>query len=177
MSKYYSLLILSFLLSNAYAIQIQPIVGFEKVQKSTPSEHSRSRLIYGARLLVGPKILSVETEVTTGHDSETFAAQNLTIKETAYNGMLGLRSSFDLLLLNFYVRAGGHIRKRETETTTNGVMVKETPASYVSPYAGGGISIGAGPLQAIAGVTAIFIGKPASSDIEYQYTLGLGLGF
>ncbi|MDH4467670.1 MAG: hypothetical protein QE271_06385 [Bacteriovoracaceae bacterium] len=131
----------------------------------------------GLVLLIGPKALSLETEFTTGKDSVNFSEQNLSIKETVYNGMLGLRSSFSLLVLDFHIRAGGHIRKRELETTTNGVAVKETPSSYVSPYAGGGVSIGMGPLQGNAGVTAIFIGRPNSSDIEYQYTLGLGLGF
>lgn len=162
--------------SMASAIELQPIVGYEQTQKSYPSPHTESRLIYGARLLVGPKIFSLETEFTTGKDSESFPDQDLTIKETAYNGMLGIRSGVNLGFIDVHLRAGGHLRKRKIETTEDGVLTVEKPATYLSPYAGAGATLGSGPIRGTAGVTAIFIGKPQANDVEYQYTLGIGLG-
>ncbi len=176
-------LILSFILlalissKQLFALEIHPIIGYEKVQRSYPVDHSNSRLIYGARLIVGPSLLSVEAEATTGQDKKNFPDQNLTLKETVYNGMLGLRSSVNLALINVYVRAGGHIRKTEREVTENNITTKTTPASYVSPYAGVGFYVGPGPIKIHAGVTAIFTGRPQSDGVEYQYTAGLRLGF
>lgn len=174
----YTYLVLGlFLTAKVHALEFQPIIGFEKVNRSYPVEHSKSHFIYGARLIVGPKILSVEAEATTGQDSESFPDRNLTIKEKVYNGMLGLRSGMDISILNIYVRAGGHIRKTEIEKTENNVTTNETPSAYVSPYAGAGLYIGPSALKLHAGITAIFTGHPQSDDIEYQYTLGASIGF
>lgn len=166
-----------FFLPTLYALEFHPIIGYEKVHKTYPTEHTNSRLIYGLRVLVGPKILSAEIEGTTGEDTETFPDQNIKVKEKVYNGMLGLRSGVDLGLLSVFARAGGHVRKQEVEKTENGVTTIEKPSARISPYAGAGLMFGSGPLKANAGVTAIFTDRPNNGDIEYQYTLGLGLGF
>jgi hypothetical protein len=170
-------ILISLYKNQSYGIEIHPIIGYEKVQRSYPVDHSSSRLIYGARLIVGPSLLSVEAEATTGQDKKDFPNQNLTLKETVYNGMLGLRSSVNLAFINVYARAGGHIRKTEREVTENNVTTKTEPASYVSPYAGAGLYVGPGPIKVHAGVTAIFTGRPKSDDVEYQYTAGLRIGF
>lgn len=174
---YSSIAILLLSINLVYSLEFQPIVGYEQVHKSYPVERTKSRFIYGARVLVGPKILSLEAEGTTGRDSESFPDRNLILKEKVYNGMLGLRSSVSLPFINAYVRAGGHVRKKEIEKTENGVITNEKPASYLSPYAGAGIYVGPSPLKLHAGVTAIFTGKPQSDDVEYQYTLGASIGF
>lgn len=159
--------------SKSY-LTIGPIVGYERVQKISPTPHTKDRLVYGVRALYGPPLLSAEAEVTQGKDSESFPERDLTIKETATTAQLGLRSNFfRTKILTTYLRAGGHARKSEIETTEAGVTTKSEPAIRISPYAGAGLGINLmNKFTLNLGITAIFTGKPKGSDREYQTTLG-----
>lgn len=174
-----TLLILSFNLSaqNKDYFSISPIVGYERVQKVEPTPHTKSRLIYGVRASYGPPIFAAEAEITRGSDDENFPDRNLTIEETATNAMLGVRSSFNIAsALRWYVRGGGHARKREITRTQDEVTTEQDPAVYVSPYAGSGLNINLfNKLTLNAGITVIFTGEPKGSDHEYQTTLGFGI--
>ncbi|WP_372656287.1 hypothetical protein [Halobacteriovorax sp.] len=170
-----SLLFPSALLANTKGnLTIGPIVGYERVQKISPTQHTKDRLIYGVRAVYGPPLLSAEAEVTQGKDTESFPDQDLTIKETATSAMVGLRSNFlRTKVLTTYIRAGGHARKSEIETTEAGVTTTREPAVTISPYAGAGLSVNLlNKFRLNLGVTGIFTGKPKGSDREYQTTLG-----
>ena len=168
------LLLIPFSGSSAASAQFEPIVGYERVQKFEPTARTKERLIFGGRGSYGVPLLSAELEVTRGNDTEDFPSRNLTIEETATNVMLGLRSRvYHGSIFRFYLRGGGHARKREIERTENGVTTEREPAVFVSPYAGTGIRMELNNmLELNAGVTAIFTGKPKGSDREYQTTLG-----
>lgn len=157
--------------------KLEPIVGYERVQKFEPTSHTKSRLIYGLRASYGPPILAAEAEVTQGKDDESFPEQDLKIEEKVTNLMLGLKSSFNLgSMLTWYLRAGGHARKSEYTRTEAGVSTTRDPAVYASPYAGTGATINLfDKLTANAGITVIFTGRPQGSDHEYQTTLGFGI--
>ncbi len=161
----------------AQYFKLEPIIGYERVQKIEPTAHTKSRLIYGLRASYGPPIFSVEGEVTQGKDDESFPDRNLTIEEKVTNMMLGIRSSFNLAsTLTWYLRGGGHARKSEYTRTENGVSSEREPAVYTSPYAGTGLTINLfNKLTANAGITVIFTGRPRGSDREYQTTLGFGI--
>ena len=171
-------------LSKAYSqsspvgyLRIEPVVGAERVQKIEPTQHSKTRLIYGLRINYGPPLFSAEAEVTQGKDNESFADQNLTIEETVTNAMLGVRSSLNFAnLASWYLRVGGHARKSELQRTQNNVTTVRDPAIYVSPYAGTGLNINLlGTFSLNAGYTILFTGKPKGSDREYQTTLGFSV--
>ncbi|MBH47367.1 MAG: hypothetical protein CME71_04270 [Halobacteriovorax sp.] len=157
--------------------KLDPIVGYERVQKLEPTPHMKSRLIYGLRANYGPPIFSAEAEITQGKDDEAFPTQDLVIEEKVTNAMLGLRSSFNFGgMLSWFLRAGGHARKSEYTRTQSGVTTVREPAIYVSPYAGTGASFNLmGNFTANAGYTVIFTGKPKGSDREYQTTLGFAI--
>lgn len=158
------------------ALTVQPVVGLERVQKLSPVQKTKTRTIVGARAMYGVPRLSLEAQVTRAEDSETLYDRNLTEKEESYNAMLGIRSSFNVLFANWYLRAGGHARKSTYTTTQNGVTTTRDPAIYLSPYAGTGLSVNIlGKFFANAGVTVIFTGRPKGSDQEYQTTLGFGV--
>lgn len=163
--------------SEASYFKLEPIIGYERVQKFEPTPHSKSRLIYGLRASYGPPILTAEAEVTQGKDDESFPDRNLTIEEKATNLMVGLRSSFNFGgMISWYLRAGGHARKNEYTRVENGVSTVREPAVYLSPYAGTGASLNLmNNLTANAGITVIFTGRPKGSDREYQTTLGFGV--
>jgi|GEM_PF-2230819 len=157
-------------------LSLQPIVGLERVQKLSPVVKTKTRTIVGVRALYGPPLLSAEAEVTRSEDSETLFDQNLTEKEESYAARLGIRTSLNLVLLNWYLRAGGQARKSTYTTTQNGITTSRDPAVNISPYAGTGFSMNLmGNFFANGGVTVIFTGKPKGSDRDYQTTLGFGV--
>jgi hypothetical protein len=160
--------------SSTDNLTIGPIIGYERVQKILPTPHTTNRLVYGLRAVYGPPLLSAEAELTQGKDTENFPDRSLTIKETATNAKVGIRSNFlRTTFVTTYLRAGGHARKSEIEKTESGVTTTHEPAIYVSPYAGAGMAVNIlNKLKLNFGVTAIFTGKPKGSDREYQTTLG-----
>ncbi|PIP91234.1 MAG: hypothetical protein COW01_06175 [Bdellovibrionales bacterium CG12_big_fil_rev_8_21_14_0_65_38_15] len=158
-------------------LKIEPVVGFESVQKIEPTPHSKTRFIYGIRMNYGPPILSAEAEVTQGKDKENFPDRNLALEETVTNAMLGVRSSFHFgNFMQWYLRLGGHGRKSEFIRTENSISTTREPALYLSPYAGTGLNINLlNAFSLNAGYTVIFTGKPKGSDREYQTTLGFSV--
>ena len=176
--------IILFLLSTALwaqraglPIKLEPIVGLERVQKWEPNHHTKTRLIYGARLLVGYSLLSLESEYTQGKDDESFAEQDLRIEEKSQRIKLGLRSSFRFAtLLRFYLRAGAQASKSEVTRTESGVSETRDRATRVAPYAGTGFSLSLlRNISASGGITVIFTDYPRSGDKEYQSTLGFSV--
>ncbi|MBC96706.1 MAG: hypothetical protein CME63_03090 [Halobacteriovoraceae bacterium] len=157
-------------------LKISPIVGLERIQKVSPVQKSKTRTIVGLNILYGPSFLSAEAEVTRSEDSETLYEEDLTEKEESYAAKLGLRSSFNMAYLNWFLRAGAQARKSKYTTTRSGVTTEREPAVYVSPYAGTGFNFNLmGNLFANGGITVIFTGRPKGSDREYQTTLGFGV--
>lgn len=177
MEKRYIITLFIFFSTQVFsAVTLQPIVGYERVQKVSPTPRTKDRAIVGLRLLLGASLLSFEAEATRAEDTESFPQEDLVLEEEAYNAKLGLRSSFNLVFARWFLRAGGHARKRSIERTQAGVTTSQDPAVYVSPYAGTGFSMNlAGKFTANAGVTVIFTGRPKGSDREYQTTFGFGV--
>ncbi len=157
-------------------LNISPLYGFERVQKLSPEVKTKNRTFVGVRVVYGPPLFSFESEVTRSNDTETLPARGITEEEESYAAKLGFRSSFNLVLLRWYIRAGGHARKSTYDRTENGVNTTREPAIYVSPYAGTGFTFNlAANLFASGGITAIFTGKPKGSDRDYQTTLAFGM--
>lgn len=158
------------------ALRITPIVGYERVVKVSPVQKTKTRMVYGVNLTFGPSYLSAEAEVTQSKDSETLYEDDIKEEEESTAAKLGLRSSFNLGVLNWYLRAGAQARQSKYTTTTAGVTTVREPAIYVSPYAGTGFNFNLfGNLFANGGITVIFTGRPKGSDREYQTTLGFGV--
>jgi hypothetical protein len=51
---------------------ISPLFGYETVFRATPSPHTATRAMYGARLTVGSDTISGELEYTKSSDTENF---------------------------------------------------------------------------------------------------------
>lgn len=154
-------------------------MGFERVQKVTPTPRTKTRMFYGLRALYGVPLLSAELQVTQAKDNETLEEGNLLLKETATTGMLGIYSSFNhASMLSSYFRAGGHGRKTEIEQTRAGETTKSEPSVRLSPYAGAGLNFRLAQFFSLtAGLTVIFTGEPQGSDREYQTDLGFNIHF
>lgn len=160
-------------------LRIQPIVGYERVQKITPVARTTNRLYYGFRALYGITLISGELQVTQAREDEVLNNGTLTINETATTGMLGIFSQFShKSILSTFLRAGGHARKSEIKSTENGLTTLNKPSVRLSPYAGTGLSLRFGRFFSLsAGLTVVFTGQPDSSDHEYQSDLGFNINF
>ncbi len=158
------------------SLNITPVVGLERVVKISPVRTTKTRAILGARASYGVPLLRLEAQVTRSQDTETLPERDLSEEEETYTGMLGIRSSFNMAFVNWYLRAGGHARKTEYTRTEADVTTTREPAIYVSPYAGTGLNINVmGNFFVNAGITVIFTGRPKGSDRDYQSTLSFGV--
>ncbi|MCK5884484.1 MAG: outer membrane beta-barrel protein [Bacteriovoracaceae bacterium] len=160
-------------------VRVEPVVGYEREQKFKPTPHTKDRMFYGARLLFGPPLISIEGEYLQSEDTETFPTDNLNIKTKTEKFKAGIRSGLRLgPFLSWYLRGGYQGSKRNTETTntTTDVTVTKNSAFKVAPYAGTGMRIHLMGAFSIAGdFTVVFTDDPEKGDREYQTSLGLNL--
>jgi len=164
-----------------FSVGIEPIVGYERVQKLVPTVHSRDRLIYGARLTAGILLISAEAEYLRGTDTESFPDQDLTVKDTADKAKLGLRSTISFGgILSLVLRAGAQASQNKHEETTGGVTTSTTEAIKYRPYGGGGLRLGLGRNISLTGdIVAVFPSHFPNNmqNNEYQTTLGFTVRF
>ncbi|MCM2277944.1 MAG: hypothetical protein NDJ89_07685 [Oligoflexia bacterium] len=178
-----SLLVLA-LASSAQAAStvsyaIEPIIGYDRVQKLAPTAHVKNRLIYGARARAGIPLVSLEAEFTRGQDTESYPEQDLSILDRDDKLKLGIVSSYRLsTLVRFNLRLGGQAKRSHHEETQAGVTtVTDTGPTY-RPYAGVGLSSRLGRnFDLSGGVTVVFNDFPRMAANEYQTTLGFNVSF
>ncbi len=160
-------------------VRIEPVVGYEREQKFTPTPHTKDHLFYGARLLFGPPLISLEGEYIQSDDKESFPNDSLEIKTKSEKFKAGIRSGLRLgPILTWYLRGGYQGSRRHIETTdtsTGSTDVKNT-VFKVDPYAGTGFRIHLLSNISVAGdFTVVFTDEPNKGDREYQSSLGFNL--
>ncbi|MEK6580297.1 MAG: hypothetical protein AABZ55_13815 [Bdellovibrionota bacterium] len=158
---------------------VEPVVGYERVQKLKPSLHFSNRLIYGVRARAGLPLASAEAEYTRGEDTESYPILSLTTKDTDDKLKLGIRSSFRLSgLFHLWGRGGVQGKRNRHEDTQSGVTTVTVGNFVYRPYAGIGLSAGLGHnLELDGGVTVIFNDFPRMQTNEYETTLGFSVRF
>ena len=165
--------------AEVLAFNIEPIVGYERVQKLAPAAHTRDRLFYGARATVGVPLIAGEVEYIRGTDTETIAAQDLSLKDTDDRVKLGLRSSLRIsTLLSLQLRGGGQAKRNTHEETQAGVTTKTIGQIVYKPYAGLSLSARlSSKIELSGGIVTVFNGFPNMSKNEYQTSLGFRVSF
>lgn len=154
---------------------ISPIIGYETVYRSTPSPHTVTRLMYGARLTAGLDIISGELEYTTGTDTKNFtvAPEKVVVKDEKLK--LGARSTFRLTeLFNAAIRFGGQAKRSTEEVTNTGVTTTEEKPIEYSPYAGAAFGIQLGKTRISIGTTVVFKDINDMEKNEYQNVVTFG---
>ncbi len=159
------------------SFKIEPIVGYERVQKVYPTPHSRDRLLLGARAIGGIPLVSAEVEFTRSQDSEDFPTLGKSVKDADDKLKLGLRSSHSMsTLLSAYIRAGGEARRTTREETEDGVTTKSLSPVEYNPYAGLGVTARlSSRFELNAGITAVFNEFPKMSKNDYQTSLSFAV--
>jgi hypothetical protein len=160
-----------------FAFTVEPIIGFDRVQKFLPTPHTKNRLVYGARATAGILLISGEAEYTRGQDDESFPDQDLAIKESADKAKLGIRSGIGLgPIMTFNLRAGGQATKGSREETRAGVTSTFSQDLEIDPYAGAGLRGKlSNKLSASAEVVAVITDTSDLSKNEYQTTAGFSI--
>ncbi len=163
--------------ADELSLQITPIVGFERVVRSDPEPYAKWRVVYGAGVIAGYRILSGELEATRGTDSETFPLQGIEDRYQEDRLKLGVRTEVDLSsLLAAYFRLGGQASRGKRERTEAGSTTTTWTPIKADPYLGAGLRIQAGSaLQLQAGLTVVFRRFPHMEDNEYQTSFGVNI--
>src|SRR5690606_4142144 len=103
-------------------VKVEPVFGYERVQKHEPHAHFSTRVFYGARVIAGMPYLSLEGELIRGKDTEVFASQDMTRIDTDDRLKLGLRSSYAMgSILSAHARGGLEARRNTAEVSVSGV--------------------------------------------------------
>lgn len=158
---------------------VEPVIGYERVQKLLPTPHMRQRLVYGARLTAGLFMLAGEAEVLRGTDTEHFIETGTTTTDTEDKLRIGIRARLRLIrFANFILRGGAQASRNTHEETVAGVTTRlEEPVKY-RPYLGAGLQVGlSSNISFTADVTTVFRSFPNLTDNDYQTTASLTLRF
>lgn len=161
------------------SVNIEPIIGYERVQKLIPEAHTVERMYYGARATAGVSLLSAEAELTRATDTETFSNQNLTVKDLDDRLKLGLRSSYMLnSLISLQARGGVQAERKTQEQTNSGVSTTSVGKILYHPYAGASLSSRLmSNLSLTGGVTVVFHEFPNMNKNDYQVSLGFSVRY
>lgn len=156
---------------------ISPLLGYETVFRSTPTPHTATHAMYGARLTVGSDLISGELEYTNGSDTENYSVAPQSVKSTDEKVKLGARSTLKLTdLFNMSLRLGGQAKRTTEESTSNGVTTSEQKPIEYAPYAGAAFGIHLGKLNIAIGTTVVIKDINDMEKNEYQNAISIGMG-
>lgn len=161
-----------------FEVNIEPIFGFERVQKISPTAHTSDRLTYGARVTLGVPAISLEGEYLYGRDTENFSSTSIT--ETDNRLKIGLRSGLNLgSFIRLNARAGMQITRNQFEQASDGtVTLTLINEALYAPYAGLGLKVNLLSMLAASGeFVAVMLDTADFSQNEYQATIGLIIKF
>jgi hypothetical protein len=163
-----------------FRMEIEPVVGYERVQKLIPTPHQHDRLLYGARLTVGVIWVAAEAEYLNSTDNESFAAEGLATKDVTDRAKVGLRVNMNLARILAFTLRGGCQATRNRHTETSGGVTTVNPYEPITyrPYLGAGFTATLARNFALrADMTAVFEDFPSFKDAQYQATAGLVVRF
>lgn len=162
-------------------LKITPIIGFERVQRFTPTPHMKTRGIFGVGAVYSLPAGAAEAEYTHGQDTSNDVTTNTSYKQSDDKVKLGLRGSADLgPYLSTYLRGGAQAKKTEVTTTTSTGTSTKNSTTKVNPYVGTGIGLHLLQFFTLsADITAVYTptSTPGLSDYEIQPSLGLSIRF
>ncbi|HUP56387.1 MAG TPA: hypothetical protein VM598_02970 [Bdellovibrionota bacterium] len=158
-------------------LKVEPITGFEWVQKIQPTPHTKGRILYGVRAVGGLPMVSIEAEYTHATDQENFVSPSLEVRDTDEKVKIGLRSERSFGEFgSANGRAGVQARKNKHEVTQGGATTISNPPTEYDPYLGAGANLRlADKMELTFGLVVVIPDIEHMSQNEYQTTLGLSV--
>jgi hypothetical protein len=157
-------------------LHVEPVVGYEKAYKATPSPHTNLRFLYGLRATAGYSILSGELEATRASDTEAYPVDSKVIDETSEKVKVGVRSSVQRSFGLAFLRVGGQARRLTRTETVSSVSNKTQDPISMDPYAGVGAELGGGMFRVTGAATVVFRNTSDWRQNEIETTFGLKIG-
>jgi hypothetical protein len=157
-------------------LQVEPIVGYEKAFKATPTPHTNLRFMYGLRAVAGYSILSGELEATRASDSEAYPEDLKVIDETSDKIKLGIRSSVERSFGSAFLRAGGQAQRLSRTETVASISSKVQDPLSIDPYAGLGLELGGNLFRVTGAATVVFRNTSDWRQNEIETTFGVRIG-
>ena len=158
------------------SVHFEPVVGYERAFKATPTPHTNLRFLYGFRAVAGYSLLSGELEATRAGDSESYPADAKIIDETSDKLKVGLRTSATGPYGSAFFRVGGQAQRLSRTTTISSVATKTQDPISVRPYAGVGAELGGRTFRMTGAATMVFRDTSDWQQNEVETTLGFKFG-
>jgi hypothetical protein len=157
--------------------KIAPLFGFETVYRTSPTPHTSTHMMYGARATIGVDRISGELEVTRGTDTENYTVAPQKVSYIDDKLKLGIRSQIRLgTYFNVAARLGGQATRTTIESTRDNVLTVAIEPIEYSPYAGAAFGIDVGIIGVHIGTTAVFKDVNDMSKNEYQNSISISAG-
>lgn len=157
-------------------LSITPIVGFERIQRTLPTPHMKTRTVFGARAVYRLPITSLEAEYTHGQDDATDPVTSTSYKFVDDKLRVGLRGDFNIAsFLSWNLTGGVQGKQTKTTRTVAGATSTTSTKTNTDPYVGTGLSVHLLNMFSLnADVTAVYAptDDPALEDYEIRPTLG-----
>ena len=162
------------------SINLTPILGYEFVDKYTPTPHTHGRFIYGAVITVGYPLIALESQYTHGSDSETFLQPlGFTTTDTSDRIKLGLRSSYNLnRAVSGHLRGGAESNQTQHQEFLGGAQTVNQTTTVYHPYVGVGLGIWVTSwLQLNGEALGTIVNVNDLSQNEYETSVGVAFRF
>ncbi len=160
-------------------LRLEPILGVQQIYRDTPTPHTATQTIFGARLIYGQQILAGELEYSQGNSTEKFSAAPQKVYIRSEQIKLGLRSTIPFYeYFSLTGRAGGQATRASVEETTNGVIATTNIPMKVYPYAGASLGLHLSRFLTIsAGSVVIFRNglNMSKNDIQNYVSFSVGI--
>jgi hypothetical protein len=160
------------------SFELEPLYGYERVQKSAPTSHAVDRPFYGLRVRGGSPALSFEVGALRASDTEAYPLQDLTLKDSDDRYQLGVVTLLGLSrATGLALRGGVQGTRRVHESTTGGInTVTTNPLTYAA-YAGFGFVLRLSRFFGLSISGTVVSDLKTLSKSEYQTSAGFLLRF
>ena len=121
-------------------VLIEPVIGYQSLERTYPFAHNQGMLTYGVRLVIGTYRLAGEGEFQYGSATENFSNPTVSDETTFYQARVGARTIVPLIEELHLVFRGGLEGFHYSNAISNGTTtLTDSPAWKFEPYVGAGV--------------------------------------
>jgi hypothetical protein len=139
-------------------VLIEPVIGYQSLQRTYPFDHKQGMLTYGLRVVVGTYRLAGEGEFQYGSATENFSNPTVTDNTSFIQARVGARTIVPVIeQLSLIFRLGMEGFHYSNEISNATTTITDSPAWKFEPYLGAGVNF--------------FLFKSLSLSVEEVYVI------